>query len=245
MAATIINITGTDQALSLAGTPCQAARVLAIGSTWTDIRIGWRWSWEDTAGNIVFSGVNDQPCVGVMASPAAAVANGPLTNGTSNFLGIKVNAGTFVRATVPTRYENMANLVTRRTGAVDTTVAGGPAYMAGTDALRTAFILRITKANPNWTIERTYASYAANGAALLDMPLTGLMAAMKSPDLADTAVQLNAAVAGAGTKYNTATQVIAEATIDEAGAGFLNAIVAGWGKATGMRFSEIAFAQIS
>ena len=117
--------------------------------------------------------------------------------------------------------------------------------MNGCGSLRTAYILRITKGSPNWTVERTYAGYAGNGAALADISFNGLMNAMKSPNLADTIIQLNAAAGGAGTRYGTSSTVIGEGTVNEAGNGFLNAIVFGWGKATGLRFSEMVFAQIS
>lgn len=125
MAATIINITGADNAANIAGVANMAARVLAIGSSWTDIRLGWRWTIEDTGANITFTGAGDQTMVGVMASPTANLSNGPLTATTSNFLGIKETSGTFVRATGPIRYENIANQVCLRSGNSNTLVAGG------------------------------------------------------------------------------------------------------------------------
>jgi len=223
-----------DKKLLLANS--QWAATLSIGTSWTRIRIGWRWAAQDSGGNLGTT----RSFAGVMASPASGLTNGPLGTSTSHFVGhIRVN--TSVRSTSPIIKWQITSLIGKRVGSTDTTTTPSTTatQLSGVpDSVRTVHIVEIQKGSPNFTIRQII----ANGTnALVDVSLAGLKSVLDFDPFTSLDAQLDAVIGGSGTRYLDSSATVA---VDEGTDGALNAVVVAWPYNNAMEFSEALFVKM-
>lgn len=219
----VIDIGGIDDSRFVIGN-AQIAAVLDRGNDWTRIRLGFRFAWDSTGANLTGTPLF---YAGVLASPSAGMANGPLTTSTSHFVGTIPRHSTWTyNAGPPERYAASSftgYTAIKRIGSTNTTgtntSTGTTNYSATPSANRTAHFVEITKGSPNFSIQVC----GNSGTTVPDISLIQLRQAMEIDNLNDAAAVLGYSGPGA-----TAGAV----AVDEGTDGNLNAVCFAWDRAT-------------
>lgn len=214
-----------DRRLQLAN--AQAARVIDIGTSWSKIRLGIRFAWDDTGANL---GGTPRLCLGMLSNPNFPLTNGPLGATTGHFVGMATKFGDWARsAGPPVRYTGTspAFAAVKKIGATFTsadmttsiTISGSPTTR------RLLLILDITKGAPNFTFGAIWPFGATifdavSNTHLIDAMNIATFAAMKT--YFDGLYAVNSYLA-------SGTPVLA---VDEATNGSLNAVCVAWDRAT-------------
>ena len=224
-----------DRRLVLGNAHC--ARVLQVGTDWTTLRMGFRFTFADSGGNLTAPNLK----FGLLASPAGDLANGALTSSTSHFLGLSYVSNA-TRNTSPTRYTAGANWsMVRRIGSTNNSGTGSPGAVgnySATPEQRCCLIIQATKGSPNFTSN----GITPISTAVPDVSLTLLQSAMEQTTMANAETTLNAALGG--THYDLAGNVTH--AIDEAANGYFNSIYLGWAfTVPKIQVSDIVFAKIA
>jgi hypothetical protein len=159
----------------------QFARPLPMGSTWTQIRIGFRFHMRDSGANLTST-----PKFTIGVSSGSTNLFGDAT--TDNFVGIQTNNATWTR-TSTTHYILSANGIfpVKRVGS--TLTLGGVAFnvqsqitlgAAAATADRQVYFVDITKGSPNYTLRPFYCNNT-----LVDQSLNTFLTQMEiaSPSL--------------------------------------------------------------
>lgn len=210
----------------------QAARVIDIGTNWTRLRIGIRYCIQNTGANYVGA---DTFYLGAMASPAADMSNGPLTDNTSHFVGfINVNAFYYLNADKYTI--NSEQLYAKKVGATVTHGSGtNQSHVVTTNntPYRCVSMVEIVKGTPNFTINQLAQS---PGTGNLDVSLTTFKTALSAPTMAEAASAIHPWYSGAYT---------ATLAVNEAVDGYLNAVCVAWGFVPSIYISDIGWAKIA
>lgn len=156
MAFIVETITG-DRRLQLGNE--DFVRPMLIGTNWKKIRIGLRWAFNDTGGDILTAGFVAGVCQGTQYSYSSPSC--------TDFIGVSLPGGatpdtiSLVRLTSTAVYyasPGNANGATihKKVGAVTTVVAMGLNYGAYTNAVpssyRSLYFIEITKGAPNYTV---------------------------------------------------------------------------------------------
>jgi hypothetical protein len=218
----------------------QAARVIDIGSSWSTLRLGIRYCVDDTGANITGT---PRFYLGLLASPSAGMANGPLGLVTSHFLGFRSGFATWTRQVgPPINYiaENGdLNRLIKKVNNTVTTTGTGIAIRAGVNAVpnRSALIIEIVKGSPNFTI-----NFCSPIGAPSDIPNPNAMInAFQLATMANIATYLNGLFSGSYSANPTGT-----IAVDEGTNGSLNAICVAWDRSVPvMRISEILWAKMA
>ena len=219
----------------------QAARVLSIGTSWSTIRIGARLAFDDLG--VTVRG-NPRFYMGVLSSPSAGLANGPLTDTTSHFVG-NIDQGTsWVRATSPTRYTvaSSTSAKGKKVGATVTGIAtaGGQRLYSGDTTIRVIQIGEIVKGSPNFTIRLAQNTSTSTPA---DTTITQLETAMEAASMVAAVAYLDGE--GIGDYVNVSSSDTAIA-VDEGTDGSLDAICVAWSiDSPACYVSEVLFNKIA
>jgi hypothetical protein len=229
-----------DRRLVLAN--AQAARVINIGTSWTQIRIGVRFAFDDTGADIL---TNPGFWLGMLASPSASMANGPLTAATSHFVGFLSTQATWTRENAPnTTYRltsSAGGTSVKRVGNTTTaSAAGGGKNTTWVSAVpasrRNVHGVEITKGAPNFNIRLL----SAVSAPVTDITSAQFLTAMGQTTIAQAATYLQSL----GSSYtSTDNDNIA---VSEATDGFLNAICVAWNRTpNSVHISDIAWIKVA
>jgi hypothetical protein len=216
------------------------ARVFSIGTNWNEIWIGGRYCFEDSGSNI-----SGTPLLkmGLASDPNAGFTNGPLNSTCKHFIGVRNVQATVVRLTTTLiRYQ----FVMRGLKKIGSTVTEASLFSGATGTnevsavpatIRSAWILRVLKGSPNFTIQ-----FIVVQTAHTDIPSSDtIISAMQTANL-DAAAAVFNAVAGGG--YNDTGAVTL--AVDEATNGYFNAACMAWNQsAIDVEFSELFFVKKS
>lgn len=203
----------------------QVARTLSFGSSWNAVRIGMRVSIKDDSANLIG---NPRLYFGLMSSPSAGCANGPL-GVTSHFLGVKSQASSWTRSVAAgVTYYSVATAFafTKQVGVTETTPGNSGSWVfptSTTDGWFFPIYLDITKGSPNFTVLLTYWNQTVDNVAVSKTDFARSMEIRSTSTASGLAGYLNALTGVSN--YNTSSGSIA---VDEGANGSLNAIVVGW-----------------
>lgn len=216
----------------------QWAADLDVGSSWSTIRFGWRWAAADTGVQMSEAGCY----MGMMSTPSANLANGPLSATTGHFVGLgRINANNY-NVGVP-NYWSTSWVMRSKVGSTlaGSTPASSIALLSSDPSqVRTAHFIEITKGSPNFTL--THVTCAGINAYLDIEELSVLKTAMGQATIANVATNMNAYVGGSGTRYVSSGVSLA---VDEATNGYLSAFVIGWPFYNALYVSELLFRVIA
>lgn len=210
-----------------------AAFLHSQGNNFVRRRIGFRMAVDDTGANLTGT---PRFYYGLMSSPSAGVANGPLGATTNHFLGVRSNGSTWTRATSPTRYSfgTGNHQLLKRINTTDTSIAtstAGALVPAEPTTRRSIWILDVLKGSPNWTIS----AVAGNNTTHPDTSLEILQTAMNILTMTSVSAYLTAITGAAYGAAGSGTHAV-----DEATDGALNAIVLAWDRISPLMYvSEI------
>lgn len=210
-------------------TNAQAARVLAVGSTWNSIRIGIRFAFDDTGANLTGT---PNFLVGMLSNPVEAggmLSNGPLSGAaTSHFIGIRNTDATWTRSA---GYYSIDANTFQATKKVGSTTSNGSAVLTGQTSVMEAapatnhsiMIVFLIKGSP-WTV------YFARNASTSETHKTQ----------ADLITALEASDPYATLGYAATPQPTL--TVDEATDGYLNAVCVAWDRTTpALRIADVMY----
>lgn len=220
----------------------QVARVINIGTSWSTLRIGVRWSMDDTGFSI---GGTPRLYMGMMSGPTAGMANGPLTDLTSHFVGFVSTTGIMTRTAGPyysvtDTSSSSSNIYAKKVGSTLTLGSGTGIAISGVQAApsskRSAFIVEIVKGAPNFTINIC----RPNAAPVNDIATSNVLKqAMEATLMTDAATIL--ATATGGTYGGTPTGTVA---VSEGTNGYLDAICVAWDRSSpALHISDIMWAK--
>lgn len=215
-----------------------AARVMSIGTSWNQIRIGVRWCFDDAAGDIVGT---PRMYLGVLSNPANPLTNGPVGTTCSHFVGSVTMNGSWTRNAGPPVYYSVtgpAYAAAKKIGNVLTTsnMNTGGRISGAPSTNRPMLVTEITKGSPNFTVQNCVPF------TLTTDLLTGdVMQAISLPTMTDVLNYLNFR-GGANAYVNNTIPTIA---VSEATNGFLNAVCVGFDKATVMHISDLMVFKVS
>lgn len=247
MASTIVSRTvgvTPDQRISLNSST--GARIIAIGTSWTRLRLGFRFSVTDSGASL--AGVDNALYVGVMAGPNAGATNGPNSGVCPHFFGATTNSlSTFTRNVGPPIRYSAAMVGSRIIAGVETLTA----QLAPTKSVSaqpadnvTILIVDILKGSPNFTITVTSSltplTNTTQAQLLESMAFSGAMTASSTTTKA--AGWLNRTL-GVGNYTSSNSTTLA---INEAVDGFFDSVVLSWNKATiNWEFSDVVVAKVT
>lgn len=222
-------VTISDKRLALANG--QWAATLNIGTSWNTIRIGWRWSLQDSGASFPANVVG---YMGVLSSPTAGLAEGPLNNTCTHYVG-SYGISTAPRTAGAIVYYATAYRICKKVGAVVTQGIPGvtTAYTSAEPGnVVTCHVTEIIKGSPNFTVNHLF---VRGTAALVNVPETWpLQDSLMAPTM--TATAMNNYIGGAGTRYSVDGANVA---VNEAADGYLNAVTLAWGQATNIYYSDL------
>jgi hypothetical protein len=211
----------------------QMARVLSVGSSWSTLRIGMRYSLTDAGISL---GTGPELWFGLLASPSADMANGPLTATTSHFVGVRLNLN-WTRATGPVRYTSNVDFSKRVTATTTSVPVGSTISGADPDNIKQAIVFQMQKSGTNPNLDSVHVT---SGGALIatTMTLEGLKNAMNAATMADAETALDTVVAGYSLLDTNSLSV------DEAADGNLNAICIAWNSGVAQLHAGEAFFRV-
>ena len=215
-----------DRRLVLANS--QWASRLTISDNWNYLRIGFRFEIENT--NYSVYGTPYFYC-GLLSTPSASMINGPLTQTTSHFVGIRSNENIWnINSDTGGSYYDCGgsagsyNLV-KRTGSVELVTPVSSNFMPTRQFLigrRCVGIIDIIKGSPDYTFQ---GSYLGNGGH--DVVSEHILeSAMSISSLNDITSYLEL-TAGVG---NYVTSVAPTISVDESSDGILDSICFAWNR---------------
>ena len=228
MSVIIETVSFGDESKRLILTNAQWAATIVAGTSWNRIRVACRMSLTDSGANLTGT---PKLYLGMLASPAAGLTNGPLGSSTSHFVGVMPEDSTWTRLTSGgIHYQADGQHIGKKIGSTRT--HAGAAFdqrFSGAEAtpFRMIYHVEIEKGSPNFTI-RT----AGVAASPVDHSLTTLISTLES----STMTGANALLTGYGNQNNTLA-------VDESADGFLNAICIGWDRtSSALHVSEMFYA---
>jgi len=195
---------------------------LDIATSWTTLRLGLRWSMEDSGLNLY----DPRLYVGLLSNPNAPITNGPLNASSNHFMGAKfsgVSSLTWVAGPPPAYNSSGISDVSaiKKVGTTETTTVidtGNTSILAGPAANRHCLFMEITKGSPNYTL-RWGLTTAGVGS---DVAYSELITAMGQSSVANIATYLTGV--GKGGIVNSTGAV----ACNEGADGTLNALYVGW-----------------
>lgn len=211
----------------------QFARVMSIGTTWNSIRIGLRWSFTDSGGNITGT---PRFAFGVCSGTTNIFGDATC----DNFVGAISNTASWTRNAGPPVWYNSGGFTgpymwtARKVGASLTLgnelfAGSGESFAVAADpatGYRSVMLLTITKGSPNYTLQLFYTLAAYN----VDVSYADFYA------LVDAAVPA---------RTNYLTSLSRTIACDES-TGSFNAVNFHWSKASpNIELSDIAVARLS
>lgn len=231
MSVQIESVSFADESKRLVLGNAQWAATLAIGTSWTRLRIGARIMIDDLGSNITGT---PRLYLGVASDPSATFANGPLSGtGTKHFLGFISSASTWTRNAGPPVYYSLAaaQVVGKKVGSTITMGTGNATQRYVADSTRRwIYFVEIDKTGGSpYTVYTTL----TNATTPADQDEDTMINAMEVDAFASAATliadgSLNATVA-----------------VDEVTDGDLNAICCAWDRnAVDMHASEMFFAKM-
>jgi hypothetical protein len=195
----------------------QGARLLAIGSTWTDLRVGLRWAVNGTAA------ISGSPRFFVGLCSGTANKYGNLT--TTHAVGIRPSAATWTYASVaPTYYSMGAIYAVRKVGSTESTLhtsllSTAPYICANPATNMNPWMIQFKKnGGTNWGIRANGPSNST--AHLTHRTQAELVGAMEGSDFGSAATALGV--------YGGIERSV---TVDEA-AGLLDAVCVHWDRSS-------------
>lgn len=227
-----------DRRLVLAN--AQAARVIDIGTNWTRIRIGIRGALNDSGASIAGT---PRIYIGMLSSPSAGLANGPLTGSTSHFVGLVQGSATLTRNASPLAYSGVwANgSYAKKVGATITAIGGGNVtgwLSANPSTYRNIVAAEILKGSPNFTIN----IIAPNLSTVHDVSLANFISAMEVSTITAMGTYLNGIYGGI---YNSSS-LSGSLAVSEATNGFLDAVCVAWDKNSPvLNISDVIWAKMA
>lgn len=215
------------------------ARTFSVGSTWTTLRAGILFSFDDLgvspSGTPVF-------WLGALAGNAAA--NSVLKTTTSHFIGVRNNVGSWTRAAGPPVVYTFSNAVTtwqglKRVGITNTTTTSTTAWRVSADhTKRNAMVIQFVRSGGTIVLSIVICQTAGE---TLDHSPTALRAALESADMTGAATILNSLV-GAGHTAVTYTGIAVNEGVD----GAFDSIHFAWDKtAFSPQIDLLAYAKVA
>jgi len=204
------------------------AATISAGTSWTRLRIAARMALDDTSGDITGT---PRLYLGMLASPAVGLTNGPLNAACSHFVGFISASTDFSRIAAPTpvAYAMSSQLLGKKIGA-SITMAGtsqGHRISAAPTTARQVTMVEIEKGSPNFTLR-----CGLFAAAPADISETVLISSLENSTF-------TSAVGGTMSQSPHSTTL----AVTEAVAGFLNAICIGWDRSSSkLHVSEMYYA---
>lgn len=235
MAVTIESVTiGTlEKRLVLANS--QWAAKLTIGNDWTTIRIGWRYTFDNTGANLGAA----KFYVGMLSNPVPGLTNGPLNATCSHFVGMFPNSSNwsylnstppnarYSRGSVDSAFKKIGSTTTIGTNANESLVQ----ISATPSTQRPIAMIEITKGSPNYSVR----SAGNQSGYTPDKSYATLYNNFANPSWATAVANMTL-----GTSSN-----IGSVAADEAD-GILNAICFAWDRLTPRCYiSEVLFARMA
>jgi hypothetical protein len=232
----------TDRRLTL-GNAHWAAK-LNIGSTWTALRIGCRVAFDDFGASIPSI---PRFYLGALADPTSGLANGPLNNATSHFIGMRSKGNPWNRVIGASSYYSWSTnaFYAKKVGSVVTEGTGGLSDSFACSILpasnRNAVVVELTKLSSISTkVAIVVNTDSANNTG--DLTSAQLRTVMEQATMAGVASMLDT-LTGQGHGGGSASSTIAT---DEAVDGYWNSICVGWDRSTPLCYiSDMFFAKIA
>lgn len=213
----------------------QMGRVFTIGSSWTTLRIGMRYALTDAGSSL---GTGPELWFGLLASPSADMANGPLTATTSHFVGVRL-LNSWIRTTGPERYLSNVEFAKRVTSTNTPVPVGTSLSGAQPETIKQALVFQMQKSGTNPVLE----CVNLNGSTSLvagRVPYSTLVSAMNSADM--TAVESVLEGGTAGYTLDDTNSL----SVDEGADGALNAVCVAWNSGVAqLHVSEVLFRVIA
>lgn len=215
------------------------AGTLSIGSTWTRLRMGFRWAMDDNGSNIIGTPI---AFFGLLSNPAVGLTNGFQQVTTSHFRGKVRNAATMSRGTTPIVNYSGTFQDILRVGNTNTQDNSETNFISADPSnVRTAVIVEFDKTSG--TAMTCQFVRVSGTAGLVDVSLAALKAAIEVDTMTNAAASLSNSIGGSGTRYGAAGVI--SKTIDESANGSFNALHIGWGLTSGLHhISEVLFARM-
>ncbi len=245
MSVTITSVTiggVVDKRLTLAN--AHWAATLAIGTSWTKLRVGCRVAFDDFGENI--TGI-PRFYLGLLANPSAGLANGPLNVGCSHFIGMRSNGNPWTRTWgASSHYAWGTNaFYAKKVGATVTTGTGGLSSTCYSSILpasnRNAMIVEVTKLSAIST-QVGVVVHADADANTGDATSDDLKLAMEAETMASAAAML-LSLTGQDHSGGSATSTIAT---DESVDGYWNSICVAWDRSVPLCYiSDMFFAKLA
>lgn len=203
------------------------ARLIGIGNAWSKVRLVARIALSDSGDDLV---ADQKFWFGVMHDPSDEMDNGPWSDWTSHFVGMRSGELTWSRLTSPTRYyvaPDSAMLAVKRV--LDTNVESnmspsqhlGIYFSADPAAMRWPVFVEIVKGTPNFTVQGVWP--AENSALTFDLTSAQMFSALQLSTMLDVATELTNL---SGMTYLCSSAI--ELAVDEATDGALNAVCISW-----------------
>lgn len=202
----------------------EMARPINIGSNWTRLRVGLRFSSEPT-GSYTTSSLTGFPkfWVGLLANPLfdnnRGLENGPLTY-TSNWLGVRTNEATWTYSGAPLRYTSELIVLNRvaeinHTGSLGV-INYGNLILPITSSYRMPLLVDFTRSGSTFIVQPAYSS-----TTIFDASDLTLWAAMAEPNLS-----ASAAMFGNGMSAKITQSIV----VDEITNGEFNSLCIAWSR---------------
>lgn len=214
---------------------------LMLPANWSTVRLGFRMTIDDN-GAFGANPAGPRGYLGLLASPSAGLANGPVGSSCSNFVGYAWGGALFQgngwnRATTPSVYYGTPGLyATTKVGGSSGNGSGLGILLSANPDIRPMVIIQIDRGNPSYTATLICVT-GVNG--LFDIPYADALVAMGSATPRD---YLNS-ICGGTALNGYADLIVSGLTVDEVTNGLPNALVFGWEHSeTTWRISEALFA---
>lgn len=221
-----------DQRIVLSNS--QIAVPLSVDSAdWTKLRVGIRCSVTDSGANLALTNPGGF-FLGLMASPSADMANGPLGNSTSHYIGFLNDASTWTRTAGQGYFAGGTSCGTKVGSTYSQDVDFDDAAFRFNTG-RCAWIIELDKTNPaSWDMDLVRCYQAADLA--LDISQELFLSAMEFQPMGSGVATL-LGYTGTGQSFTSFSR-----TVDEGTNGTLNAVVVGWSSAVvDLEISDLAY----
>lgn len=221
------SFTDTDKRIVLGNS--QWAGLLDAGTDWNIITIAGRVAFDTNTASILGT---PRMYIGVLANPTSGLAEGPLNNSCTHFLGFVSNRSPWTLSNISgvNQWTGNSTLYGRKIGSTLATGGSNIGWRVSAAAAtnRWGFIVRITKGSPNFTVEAGY-----NAGTVDDVSLASVNTSLEIQTFSSacSALSLNAG----------SQQAFA---IDEATNGYFNSVCLAWDRSVDalMYVSEVKIA---
>lgn len=208
------------------------ARGMVVGGGWSQLRIGLRFAVGDSGGDILGT---PRLYIGCLSNPAAGLSNGPLTNATSNFLGVVSDSWAWIHSASGYTLSPFSAAVKVGSTLAVAGVGGSMRLSLAPATKRRAVIVLIDKGtdgNADWKVGMVYHSTTDDPDISLTMLTNAMEASPNEPVLSTRlgairdVLNLEAGFVGLYASAVLSSTLV----VDESVNGDLNSLCVGWGR---------------